>query len=330
MVNLATILPPNKPKKTVDTPKNFFIYGQTMNGKSYLAGEFPNPLFIDTDGNAKANPYPAVELRNVRDKSGKITHSVVKQLDDIITALQVENHSYETIVLDVIDDIVVMIETAICDENGVETLGDIPYGKGYAIFKSVFQQLVIELKSLPMNVVYVSRITTKLVNNVEVEEPSLPEKHVNVVNGNCDLMVQAKKVGKNYVRMLKMKRKNYNRDEIDDPKILAILDTITGVFERSRSVDKQTQDKIVEELEKANELEVLKETETQTETQAETQAEAVSVKEKTVFDEMDEEVAEETVKALESNVKQAQTFVEAQKQAAAKGGAVSTRKRPKI
>lgn len=252
-----SILPVNKPQKTVDTPKNFFIYGATMNGKSYLASEFPNPLFLDTDGNASANPFPSIEIRNIRDKTGKISKSVVDQIDEVIVALQVEKHTYETVIIDVIDDIIVMIETSICEDEGVSSIGDIPYGKGYAMLKSAVQQLVIELKSLPMNVIYVSRISTRLDNNVTIEEPSLPEKWVNIVNGNCDYMIQASKIGKNYIRVSKMKRKNYQRDQIEDKRILKILDTVTGAFERTRSTDKKTQDEIVKNREEAEEKAIL-------------------------------------------------------------------------
>lgn len=244
-----SILPPNKPTKTVDTPKNFFIYGATMNGKSYLASEFPNPLFLDTDGNASANPYPSIQLRNVRGKNGKISESVVDQFDQIITELQTTKHGFETVVLDVIDDIVVMIEQYICDREGVETIGDIGYGKGYAAFSNIFNALVIELKALPINVIYVSRIATREENNVSYEIPSLKEKHVNIVNGNCDYMIQAKKVGKNYLRIVKEKRKNYQRDKIDDERILEILDTLTGAFDRSQRTNKKKQDEIVKKLE---------------------------------------------------------------------------------
>lgn len=249
-----SILPKNVKQKTVDTPKNFFIYGATMNGKSYLAGEFPNPLFLDTDGNASANPYPSIQLRNIRGKDGKIRQSAVEQLDQIITELQTTDHGFETIVLDVIDDIASMIEFYVCDREGVETLADIGYGKGYAAFNSIFQQLVIELKALPINVVYVSRIQTISENNVTYELPSLKEKLVNIVNGNCDYMIQCKKIGKNYIRTVKSKRKNYERDSIEDKRTLKILDTITGAFERSRQTDKKTQDAIVKELEKKEEI----------------------------------------------------------------------------
>lgn len=248
-----SILPPNKPTKTVDTPKNFFIYGATMNGKSYLASEFPNPLFLDTDGNASANPYPSIQLRNVRGKNGKISESVVDQFDQIITELQTTKHGFETVILDVIDDIVVMIEQYICDREDVETIGDIGYGKGYAAFSNIFNALVIELKALPINVIYVSRIATREENNVSYEIPSLKEKHVNVVNGNCDYMIQAKKVGKNYLRIVKEKRKNYQRDNIDDERILEILDTLTGAFDRSQRTSKKKQDEIVKKLEEETE-----------------------------------------------------------------------------
>lgn len=245
-----SVLPPNKPQTPKDTPRNFFIWGPTMGGKSFLAAQFPNPLIFNTDGNAEANTVPSVQLRNIKDQNGKIKRSVIDQLDKLITALQTEKHSYETVVLDVIDDIVVMIEQYICDKEGVETLGDIPYGKGYAAFTNIFQSLVIELKSLPMNVIYISRNASKMEGQTEIEIPSLKEKHQNIVNGNCDLSIQCKKVGKNYIRVAKARRKDYMRDQVDDPKILKILDSITGVFGRTPKTTKKQQDEIVKELEK--------------------------------------------------------------------------------
>lgn len=249
-----SILPPNKPQTPVDTPRNFFIWGPTMGGKSFLASQFPNPIVFNTDGNAEANTVPSVQIRNIKGVDGKIKRSVVDQLDKLITALQTEKHTYETVVIDVIDDIVVMIEQYICDKEDVETIGDIPYGKGYAAFTNIFQQLVIELKSLPMNVIYISRNATKMEGNTEIDIPSLKEKHQNIVNGNCDLSIQCKKVGKNYIRVAKARRKDYMRDQVDDEKILAILDTITGVFGRSAKTSRKVQDEIVKRLEEQEDV----------------------------------------------------------------------------
>ncbi|WP_142962946.1 MULTISPECIES: AAA family ATPase [Bacteria] len=249
-----SILPPNKPQVPKDTPRNYFIWGPTMGGKSFLASQFPNPVIFNTDGNAEANTVPSVQLRNIKDTNGKIKRSVIDQLDKLITALQTEKHTYETVVLDVIDDIVVMIEQYICDKEDVETLGDIPYGKGYAAFTNIFQSLIIELKSLPMNVIYISRNATKMEGQTEIDIPSLKEKHQNIVNGNCDLSIQCKKVGKNYIRVAKARRKDYMRDQVDDKKILALLDSITGVFGRSPKTSKQVQDEIVKKIEEQEDV----------------------------------------------------------------------------
>ncbi|WP_165004695.1 MULTISPECIES: AAA family ATPase [unclassified Enterococcus] len=249
-----SVLPPNKPQTPKDTPRNFFIWGPTMGGKSFLASQFPNPIVFNTDGNAEANTVPSVQLRNIKDPNGKIKRSVIDQLDKLITALQTEKHTYETVVLDVIDDIVVMIEQYICDRENVETLGDIPYGKGYAAFTNIFQSLVIELKSLPMNVIYISRNATKMEGQTEIDIPSLKEKHQNIVNGNCDLSIQCKKVGKNYIRVAKARRKDYMRDQVDDKAILKILDSITGVFGKSAKTTKKQQDEIVKEIEKKEDI----------------------------------------------------------------------------
>ncbi|EOI57405.1 AAA family ATPase [Enterococcus gilvus] len=249
-----SILPPNKPQTPKDTPRNFFIWGPTMGGKSFLASQFPNPLVFNTDGNAEANTVPSVQLRNVKDQNGKIKRSVIDQLDKLITALQTEKHTYETVVLDVIDDIVVMIEQYICDREDVETLGDIPYGKGYAAFTNIFQSLVIELKSLPMNVIYISRNSTKMEGQTEIDIPSLKEKHQNIVNGNCDLSIQCKKVGKNYIRVAKARRKDYMRDQVDDKAILKLLDSVTGVFGKSPKTTKKQQDEIVKEIQKKEDI----------------------------------------------------------------------------
>lgn len=251
------ILPKNEPKQTVETPQNFFIFGETMSGKSYLAGQFPNPLFLDTDGNAKSNPYPSIELRNPKDKNGHIIEkqSVVYTLDQIVTELQTSTHTYETIVLDVIDDIIVMIEQYVCDKAGdsYETLSDIPYGKGYAMVNSILQELVIDLKSLPLNIVYISRYSSYEENNMRIEVPSLKEKYVNIINGNCDFMIQTSKIGKNYLRVVKRKRKNYDPEKVENQAVKKILDTVTGAFERSQSTPKKVQDKIVKQKDEAEE-----------------------------------------------------------------------------
>ena len=63
------------------------------------------------------------------------------------------------------------------------------------------------------------------------------------------MSIQCKKVGKNYIRVAKARRKDYMRDQVDDKTILAILDTVTGVFGRTPKTTKKQQNEIVKQLE---------------------------------------------------------------------------------
>ena len=252
-------LPENKPQIPKDTPRNYFIYGETMSGKSFLANEFPNPIILNTDGNAGANAVPSIQLVNEKDKTGRITDSVVKQLGEILLALQTQNHSYETVVVDVIDDVIEMIKIAVCDEltpSGtprVKSLSEIPYGKGYDFFNQAVTELVMDLKALPMNVIYISRQVSEYDDNGKAtkDKPSLKDKYVNLINGNSDLMIHTEKVGNNYNREIDRRRKVYYADQVDDKKILKILSTIRGAVEPPRKkqqvTNTQKQEQIIDE-----------------------------------------------------------------------------------
>lgn len=246
-------LPPNKPQVPKDTPRNYFIWGETMSGKSYLASEFPNPIILNTDGNAEANSVPSIQIRNIKDEAGNIIKGAPEQIGEIILALQTQKHSYETVVLDVIDDIIEMIKQYVQINHGVKSLGEIKWGKGWDEFNGLLTEMVIDLKTLPMNVIYISRQIKVIEENSSYEAPSLKDKYVNLINGNSDLNIQTKKLGNKYIRRVEARRKSYQREQVDDPKILAILDTITGVFDRTQRTTRQEQDKIANSITKQQE-----------------------------------------------------------------------------
>ena len=70
-----------KPKSQ---PHNFFIWGETMSGKSYFSSYFPNPLVLNTDGNSEQGQAPSIQIRNIRDKNGKLN----QRLNNLMTSLQ--------------------------------------------------------------------------------------------------------------------------------------------------------------------------------------------------------------------------------------------------
>ncbi|MGC4441877.1 AAA family ATPase, partial [Streptococcus suis] len=68
---------------------------------------------------------------NEKDRKGNITKSVIEQLSEILLALQTQQHTYETVVVDVIDDVIDMIKIAVCGQFDVKSLSEVGYGKGY-------------------------------------------------------------------------------------------------------------------------------------------------------------------------------------------------------
>lgn len=240
MINLPKV----EKLKPKSQPHNFFIWGAPMTGKSYFSSFFPNPLVLNTDGNSKQGSAPSIQLRNIRNEAGGLKQSVIKQLDDIITALQVENpkrpenQQFKTIVVDVIDDVCIQIEQAICLDAGVQALSDIPYGKGYAMFNTALQQFVMDLKALPLNVIYISRelAITDENTGATTYEPSLKTKYYNIVNGNCDVVIRTKKIGDgqnaSYFREVKALRTMYDPANITDHRVLQLLESCKGMFRR--------------------------------------------------------------------------------------------------
>ncbi|WP_297816729.1 AAA family ATPase [uncultured Lactobacillus sp.] len=227
------ILPEDKPVKPKLEPHNFYIFGRPMAGKSYFASYFPHPLVLNTDGNASQGTAPSIQLRNIRGKDGKLTQNVMKQIDEVVLELQSQQTTFKTIIIDVIEDVCVMVEQAICIEAGVDALGDIPYGKGFSTMKSVLQRFVMDLKALPMDVIFISReieVTDEKTGATEIKS-GLKDSYYNIVTGNCDLTIRCQKLGQGkYARIVKDKRADYKPEDISDKRIKDLLSSCIGMF----------------------------------------------------------------------------------------------------
>lgn len=254
-----SVLPKNERKVAKETPRNFVIFGGTMHGKTYFADEFPNPLNLNTDGNAEMIETPSLNIANKRNAKGEIVKSASEYLSEIILELETTNHTFETVVIDVIDDVITMFEQEIIEEHGVKSVGDISWGKGHQMLEMMVRVFVMRLKELSMkkqiNVLYLSRLTIVEENDVEQYLPSLKLKWLNIVNGNSDYTILCRKIGKKYIRKVESKRKNYTRDKVEDERIANLLDTVIGAYEKSKKTSTDEAKKIVEEQEKQQEAE---------------------------------------------------------------------------
>lgn len=215
------LLPVNKPKEKDITPTVFFIWGQSMSGKTYLARRFPNPVIINTDGNAKKVETPSVEVFDFE--------TFVKILQEI----EEGKHDYKTVIIDLIDDIKTMLETYVCKKHGVETLADAGYGKGFSDVKMIWKKTMVRLSQLPYNVIFISHIQEiqdEANPQRTIEMPSLEQKYYNMTMGRCDLSIKCRKVGSTYTQMCVAKRDMYVEADVKDKGTLEILKDINGVF----------------------------------------------------------------------------------------------------
>lgn len=216
-----SILPKNINKEIDLTPKIFLIWGESMSGKTYLARQFPNPLIINTDGNAKKVDTPSVEIT-------KFTEFI-----EVIDALEKEQHDYKTVIIDLVDDIEIMLTNYICEQSKVEALADIGFGKGFAKFNQVWKNLMMKLSQMPYNIIFISHIINSTDDNDNpIQVPSLPQKQLNACQGRCDLVIQTRKLGTKYIATVTAKRDQYTEENIKDKQILHILKPVMGLFPR--------------------------------------------------------------------------------------------------
>ena len=115
----------------VNRPLKVVLYGPEGIGKSTLASEFPNPLFIDTEGGTSHMDVQRIENLTSWD-----------ELLSAIVEVAKEHGICGTLVLDTADWAEQMCVTAVCNrykKAGVEEFG---YGKGYTYLSEEFSRLL--------------------------------------------------------------------------------------------------------------------------------------------------------------------------------------------
>lgn len=121
----------NITKGKIDRAQKVVIYGSEGIGKSSLAAEFPDPLFIDTEGGTAHMNVRRIE----KPQSWEEMLSVVKEV-------AAAKNVCKTLVLDTADWAEQLIVSYLCTkykQNSIESFG---YGKGYTYLGEEFSRLL--------------------------------------------------------------------------------------------------------------------------------------------------------------------------------------------
>ena len=138
-------------KKTV----KMVVYGAPGVGKSTFASKAPNPLFLTTDGNFEWLDLP--EENNISLSSWEHAKKVFAELG---TA---KYDKYDTIVIDLVEDLYNWSEREFCKAHKIEHIGDYKsYGAGYSLVRDEFYSEISRVISLPKNVLLLSHELLKV------------------------------------------------------------------------------------------------------------------------------------------------------------------------
>lgn len=157
------------------------IYGEPGVGKSVFASKAPKPFFITTDGN-----YEWLEDFGADPNA----HIQVKSWDEAKKAFAMDFKDYETIVIDLTEDLFKWCEYEYCLRNGLTHLSDQGFGKAYDITRNEFFIELCQLIALDKNIIFIMHgITFTVKDRRGVESTKygptsrIPDKVIDMIEG---------------------------------------------------------------------------------------------------------------------------------------------------
>ena len=125
-------------KVTADLPPRILIYGPEKMGKTTLAAEFPEPVFLQTERGESTG----LELTSF----GHLTSFAA--VLDAIGALASEEHSFRTVVVDSLSELQKLVWAEVCTRNNWQSIEQPGYGKGYVETDYAWRELIDALNWL--------------------------------------------------------------------------------------------------------------------------------------------------------------------------------------
>ena len=164
--------------------KYICIYGKPKVGKTTFAVQAPHNLLL-----AFEKGYNAL--------SGIKAQDINKWSDFKIVLRQLETEeakaAFDTISIDTVGVMWDKCEEYICAQNGVQAIGDIPWGAGYAACKKEFENCLRKITMLGYGLILIAHVDTRIEktsndNEIEIIGPAIPKRAYAIVNQLVDII----------------------------------------------------------------------------------------------------------------------------------------------
>ena len=183
-------LQPNKVNRNL-LGYSFLFYGDPKTGKTTIASKFPKALLLAFEKGYAAIPGIIAQPINSWSEFKK----VLKQLKE-----EQAKELFETIILDTGDIAYDYDIKYVCDNAkrpdggyGVDSIGDIPFGKGYALAEKEFDECLRSIVQMGYGLVLISHATDKTFKDESGQEynkivPTLDKRATNIVSRMADII----------------------------------------------------------------------------------------------------------------------------------------------
>lgn len=159
-----------------------YIYGAPKTGKTTLATQMPGSLLIAFEKGYNALPgVMAVDVTSWGEMKQVLRELKKPDIKSI----------YKAVIVDTIDIAADMCQKYICNQKGIESLGDLGYGKGWTAFKDEFNDVFRSLTQLGYAVFFIGHHKEQVITDGDSERivirPALSNSTKTVIEGMADV-----------------------------------------------------------------------------------------------------------------------------------------------
>ena len=160
-----------------------YIYGAPKCGKTTLAAQMEKPLLLAFEPGYHA--LPGIVAQDIT------SWAEMKQVYRQLKAPEVQA-TFRSIIIDTIDIAADRCKKYICNQNGIEDLGDLGYGKGWTKFKDEFNEVFRGLTQLGYAVFFIGHDKPESIDNPDGTKtlkirPTLSNSTKTVIAGMADI-----------------------------------------------------------------------------------------------------------------------------------------------